>query len=84
MFATHGRVLTTPPAAGSILPGITRASLLQLAGALGYVVREDNISVEAALAVSRGGGGGGVGGVGGGRGGKASRGAEEGAGDERW
>ncbi|PNW86312.1 hypothetical protein CHLRE_02g081400v5 [Chlamydomonas reinhardtii] len=50
VFATHGRVLTTPPAAGSILPGITRASLLQLAGALGYVVREDNISVEAALA----------------------------------
>ncbi|KAG2435322.1 hypothetical protein HXX76_007397 [Chlamydomonas incerta] len=50
VFATHGRVLTTPPAAGSILPGITRASLLQLAGALGYVVREDNISVEDAMA----------------------------------
>ncbi|KXZ42477.1 hypothetical protein GPECTOR_143g718 [Gonium pectorale] len=49
VFAAHGCVLTTPPAAGSILPGVTRASLLQLAEALGYVVREAPLTVGDAM-----------------------------------
>ncbi|GIL83491.1 hypothetical protein Vretimale_11158 [Volvox reticuliferus] len=49
VFMTRGSVVTTPPAAGSILPGITRASLLQLAAALGYAVREAPISWKEAL-----------------------------------
>ncbi|GLI59762.1 hypothetical protein VaNZ11_001723 [Volvox africanus] len=49
VFVTHGSVVTTPPAAGSILPGITRASLLQLAVVLGYHVREAPISWKEAL-----------------------------------
>ncbi|GIL53185.1 hypothetical protein Vafri_8863 [Volvox africanus] len=49
IFVAHGSVVTTPPAAGSILPGITRASLLQLAVALGYDVREAPISWKEAL-----------------------------------
>ncbi|GFR49475.1 hypothetical protein Agub_g11409 [Astrephomene gubernaculifera] len=49
IFVTHGSVVTTPPAAGSILPGITRASLLQLAAALGYRCREAPITVEEAM-----------------------------------
>ncbi|GLC33720.1 hypothetical protein PLESTM_000104000 [Pleodorina starrii] len=46
---THGSVITTPPAAGSILPGITRQSLMQLAEALGYRVREAPITVGDAM-----------------------------------
>ncbi|KAG2482666.1 hypothetical protein HYH03_018404 [Edaphochlamys debaryana] len=49
VFAVHGRTLSTPPAAGSILPGVTRASLLALAGALGYRVRQAHISVDMAM-----------------------------------
>ncbi|EFJ45222.1 branched chain amino acid aminotransferase, partial [Volvox carteri f. nagariensis] len=49
IFTTHGSLVTTPPAAGSILPGITRASLLQLAVVLGYSVREAPITVQDAM-----------------------------------
>jgi branched-chain amino acid aminotransferase len=38
--------LTTPPLTGAILPGITRDSLLTLAGQLGYDVREEAYSFE--------------------------------------
>jgi branched-chain amino acid aminotransferase len=39
--------LVTPPTGGTILAGITRASLLELAPALGYPVREAPIGIDA-------------------------------------
>jgi branched-chain amino acid aminotransferase len=39
-------VLVTPPTDGTILAGITRASLLELATALGYQVREAPIAID--------------------------------------
>jgi len=49
-FCVKGRTLLTP-ALGSILPGITRQSVLTLArDSLGLDVRETNVSVEDALA----------------------------------
>jgi branched-chain amino acid aminotransferase len=38
--------LVTPPLTGTLLPGITRASLLTLAGRLGIDAREDAVTVE--------------------------------------
>ncbi|MFJ2444461.1 MULTISPECIES: branched-chain amino acid aminotransferase [unclassified Streptomyces] len=38
--------LVTPPVSGTILPGITRGSLLTLAGELGLAVAEERISVD--------------------------------------
>jgi branched-chain amino acid aminotransferase len=46
LFFVFGSRLVTPPLRGTILTGVTRDSLLQLAPDLGYEVREDNISVE--------------------------------------
>jgi len=40
-------VLMTPPAAASILQGITRDSVMKLAGALGYEAREQALPREA-------------------------------------
>jgi len=42
-------VLSTPSLTGTILPGITRASVIELARSRGYDVREERVSVEAAL-----------------------------------
>lgn len=52
VFVVHGRTLSTPPAAGSILPGITRASVLALAAALGHTTREAQITAEEAMQVT--------------------------------
>ena len=41
-----GTTLVTPPLGGSILPGITRDSILQLAGRLGYAVAERPYSID--------------------------------------
>lgn len=41
--------ISTPPAAGSILPGINRASLLELGEVLGYEVCEEPITVADAM-----------------------------------
>nr|WP_244317789.1 glutamate-5-semialdehyde dehydrogenase [Streptomyces chryseus] len=44
--------LLTPPAVGTLLPGVTRDSLLRLAGRLGLTVREEPVSVEQWKALS--------------------------------
>ncbi len=50
MFVYEGNKIVTPKLTGSILPGVTRASLLQLAPDLGYKVEESTIDVEEMLA----------------------------------
>lgn len=47
LFMVHNGVLITPPLANSILPGITRDSILQLGADLGMPVREEPIAREA-------------------------------------
>lgn len=46
MFFVFGKKLVTPNLSGSILPGITRASVIQLAKQLGYSVDERPISID--------------------------------------
>ena len=46
IFVVQNGVIYTPPMAGSILLGITRAAVIQLAKHLGYEVREQNFSRE--------------------------------------
>ncbi len=48
-FSVRDGVLSTPSLTGTILPGITRASVIELARSRGYDVREERVSVEAAL-----------------------------------
>jgi branched-chain amino acid aminotransferase len=55
MFVYEGKKIVTPELTGSILPGVTRASLLQLAPDLGYEVEERMIDVEEMLADVRSG-----------------------------
>jgi branched-chain amino acid aminotransferase len=43
VFVVHGDVLATPPLSTSILPGITRDSIIQIAQDLGYTVEERNV-----------------------------------------
>ena len=50
IFTVKDKVVSTPPLSGSILPGVTRASVLQLAADLGYKVVEQPIAIEDALA----------------------------------
>lgn len=49
-FAVKDGVVSTPALTGTILPGVTRRSILQLAEDHGYGVRETAIDVEDALA----------------------------------
>ncbi len=46
LFLVRGGILFTPPVAGSILPGVTRSTVLTLAGELGIPVREERIPRE--------------------------------------
>lgn len=47
VYQEHGKtILVTPKLTGTLLPGITRASLLQLAQDLGYEAEERRISVD--------------------------------------
>ncbi|GAB3488222.1 branched-chain amino acid aminotransferase [Amycolatopsis cihanbeyliensis] len=46
LFFVYGTRLVTPELTGTLLAGVTRDSLLTLAGDLGYTVEEDRISVE--------------------------------------
>lgn len=46
IFFVYGNKLVTPALNGSILPGITRKSILELAQSLGYEVEEKRISIE--------------------------------------
>ncbi len=43
IFVVKDEVIVTPPLSTSILPGITRASLIQMAGDLGYRVEERSV-----------------------------------------
>ena len=45
----QGKSIKTPPLVGTILPGVTRMSLLQLAQDMGFTATEDNVSVLEAL-----------------------------------
>jgi branched-chain amino acid aminotransferase len=47
LFLVRDRILFTPPRAASLLPGITRDSVITLARALGYEVREEPLPREA-------------------------------------
>lgn len=46
----QGKHVSTPPLNGTILPGVTRASILELAPSLGFTAAEEPISVTDALA----------------------------------
>jgi len=49
VFSVKGRTIQTPPLSGTILPGVTRDSVLQLARARGYEVAERPLPVRTAL-----------------------------------
>lgn len=46
IFLVKDNVVFTPPICSSLLPGITRSSIIQLAGDAGYVVKETNVPRE--------------------------------------
>ncbi|MBZ4322950.1 branched-chain amino acid aminotransferase [Streptomyces huiliensis] len=46
LYFVYGNRIVTPELTGSLLPGITRASLLRIASDLGYEVAEGRISVD--------------------------------------
>lgn len=46
VFFVKGNTLLTPQLTGSILPGITRRSVIELAGANGYDIEERQIAIE--------------------------------------
>lgn len=50
LFVVSGRTISTPPLAGTILPGVTRRSVIELARARGYEVKEEPVTVDAAMA----------------------------------
>ena len=50
MFVRDGKHIVTPALSGSILHGVTRESVLQLAPDLGYTVSEERIDVDEMLA----------------------------------
>jgi len=43
IFVVKDEILSTPDLSASILPGITRQSIIEIAGALGYAVHERNV-----------------------------------------
>jgi branched-chain amino acid aminotransferase len=49
-FVYEGKSIVTPILSGSILPGITRDSILKLAPSLGYEVSEQQLDIEEILA----------------------------------
>lgn len=49
VFVAKGKTIRTPPIQGSILPGVTRRSLMELAAERGYEVKEEPISIEEAM-----------------------------------
>lgn len=46
MFAFEGKKLVTPALTGSILPGVTRKSVIELARDLGYTVEERALAID--------------------------------------
>lgn len=55
VFARIGEALVTPPLAGTILPGVTRASIITLARERGVPVEERPISLDELVAANRSG-----------------------------
>lgn len=49
IFAVKGRTIRTPPLSGSILPGVTRRSVIELARSRGYEVLEERVAVAEAM-----------------------------------
>ncbi|CDY45046.1 BnaA08g02290D [Brassica napus] len=49
IFIVKGNIVSTPPTSGTILPGITRKSISELASDIGYQVQERDVSVEELL-----------------------------------
>lgn len=54
-FVYEGKKIVTPPLRGTILPGVTRDSILRMAPDLGYEVAEELVDVEEMLAEVRSG-----------------------------
>jgi branched-chain amino acid aminotransferase len=50
IFVVQGKTIRTPPLSGSILPGVTRASVIELARSRGYDVREERVAIADAMA----------------------------------
>lgn len=46
IFVAKGNVISTPPIAGTILPGITRKTIIEVASWLGYQIEERAIPLE--------------------------------------
>eukprot|EP00878_Enallax_costatus_P042458 GHUV01049824.1.p1 GENE.GHUV01049824.1~~GHUV01049824.1.p1 ORF type:complete len:163 (-),score=52.85 GHUV01049824.1:219-707(-) len=49
IFVRKGKTIKTPALSGTILPGVTRDSIIQLARLHGYDVQEDKVSVTEAM-----------------------------------
>lgn len=49
IFIVKDKVIRTPGLIGTILPGVTRASLIELARSKGYEVREEAVSIDDAM-----------------------------------
>ena len=49
IFVVKGNVIKTPPLRGTILPGVTRRSVIELARAEGFTVMEEDITAEEAM-----------------------------------
>ncbi len=51
IFVVKGRTIRTPPLSGTILPGVTRRSIIELARSRGYSVTEEPVSIHDAMEV---------------------------------
>ena len=49
IFVVKGKTIKTPPLSGTILPGVTRRSIIELARIRGYQVEETPVSITEAL-----------------------------------
>jgi branched-chain amino acid aminotransferase len=49
IFVVKGKTIKTPPLSGTILPGVTRRSIIELARIRGYTVEETPVSVSEAM-----------------------------------
>ncbi|KAL1192597.1 Branched-chain-amino-acid aminotransferase 6 [Cardamine amara subsp. amara] len=49
IFIVKGNIVSTPPTSGTILPGVTRKSISELARDIGYQVEERDVSVDELL-----------------------------------
>jgi branched-subunit amino acid aminotransferase/4-amino-4-deoxychorismate lyase len=52
LWLREGDRLITPPADGRLLPGVTRAALIELAPTLGFTVAEESVSLARAVEAS--------------------------------